>query len=55
MVTGDNDLYCIETLKKIVIQIMEMKEVAEDNITNLLGEDIRKFTSKQLFNIDNLY
>ena len=33
---------------------MEMEEGTENSISNLLGEDIQKFTSKQLFDIDKL-
>lgn len=53
-VVGNNDPYLIETIKKIVVQIIEMEEGEENNISNLLGEDIQKFTSRQLFDINKL-
>lgn len=51
-VVGNNDPYLIEPIKKIVVQIMKMENGAENNIYKLLGEDIQKFTSEQLFDID---
>lgn len=33
---------------------MKMEESVENNISNLLGEDMQKFTSKQLFDINKL-
>lgn len=53
-VVGGNEPYWIEPVKKIVIKIIEMKDGTENSIGSLLGEDIHKFTSKQLFDIDKL-
>lgn len=53
-VAGNNDPYWIEPVKKIVTKIIEMEDETENSISNLLGGDVQKFTSKQLFDIDKL-
>lgn len=53
-VVGNNDPYWIEPVKKIVTKIIEMENETENSISNLLGGDVQKFTSKQLFDIDKL-
>lgn len=53
-IIGSDDPFWITVISKVVDKIKQLPSNSETTIYELLGEDVNKFTSEQLFKIDEI-